>query len=127
MRAGILVLLSATAPAAETPMTATGFEAWSTGKTLTYSANGQVWGSETHLAKRATLDDRDGDICRRGKWQPKGDAICFVYEADPVRSCWRFTRDADQLFATIGWGFLAQRYAVTMSDTAVSCALTAGF
>lgn len=126
MRALLLILMSASALAAETPMTVQEFETWSTGKTLTYSANGEVWGSETHLAGRATLDDGDGDICRRGQWQPQGDAICFTYEADPGRYCWRFFRDGDTVVATIGYGFLASSYVVTVSKAPVSCDVEVG-
>lgn len=116
-----LLCLSGSAAAAETQMTATDFEAWSTGKTLVYSRDGNLWGSETHLAGRGTVDDDEGGICRSGQWYPRGDDICFTYENSPGPFCWRFLRDGDQVFAQYSDDAFAPRFAVTLGDAPVAC------
>jgi hypothetical protein len=116
-----LLCLATAATAAETQMTVAEFEAWSTGKTLTYTLDGALWGSEMHGTDRATMDDGDGDICRAGLWYPQGNDICFSYEMDPGPFCWRFFTDGNQVFAQYADGSDAPRYAVTLSDTPVSC------
>ncbi len=51
-----LVLIAATpALAADAPMTAAEFEAYATGKTLTYAVGGEVYGAEQYLPGRRVL------------------------------------------------------------------------
>jgi hypothetical protein len=120
---GTLLLLCLAAPAAfaETRMSTAEFEAWSTGKTLDYFADGILWGSEMHLTGRATIDADKGGVCRSGTWYPQGDAICFAYDLSPGPHCWRFLKDGDQVFAEHLGDPLAPRYTVTVSDTPVPC------
>lgn len=113
--------LAATGAFAETPMTAAEFEAWSTGKTLDYYIDGELWGSEQHLEDRATLDaDLDGP-CIAGRWSPRGDAICFAYDGSPGPHCWRFLRDGDQVWAEILNEGDSARFLVQTTEAPLAC------
>jgi hypothetical protein len=122
MRAAFALCLLATAASAQTPMTADEFESWSSGKTLDYFDGASFWGSEQHLAERATLDADAGGTCVKGYWYPRGDDICFVYEPSPGPHCWRFLRDGDAVFALIVDNPDAPLFSVTLSDAPISCA-----
>lgn len=126
LRPALWVFALATAAGAETPMTAAEFEAWSTGRTLDYQVDGALWGSETHMANRATLDADVGGACRSGHWYPQGDAICFVYDLSPGPYCWRFLRDGDQVRAEFVGEAFADRITVTLSDAPIRCAPEVG-
>lgn len=115
-----LLLLTGTAQA-QTPMTVEEFEAFSTGQTLDYFIDGTFWGSERHLADRKTLDaDADAEgPCREGRWFPKDDMICFVYEGDSGEHCWQFFRDGSRVLAQIDDGSLSTE--VTLADQPLAC------
>ncbi|NBD28670.1 MAG: hypothetical protein GVY31_01360 [Alphaproteobacteria bacterium] len=79
---------------AETPMTGDEFDAYMTGKTLTFSANGLPYGIEYYAPSRRVIwSFIDGD-CVMGEWYEDDGAICFVYENDPQPKCWAVFRDA---------------------------------
>jgi hypothetical protein len=133
MRRALLILSLSALPAlsplpagAETVMSAAEFEAWSTGKTLTYAQGGAVWGSEAHLAGRATEDQDDDGTCRSGQWFPQADMICFAYADSPGPYCWRFLRDGDEVIAEVADDGDSEdgdsaRYSVTLSDAPLDC------
>jgi hypothetical protein len=122
LRRAALLCLTLSAPAlAETQMTAAEFEAWSTGKTLDYFDAGQFWGSEQHLAGRATVDADAGGACQPGRWSPQGDDICFVYAASPGPHCWRFLKDGDTVIAEYLNDPDSPRYTVSLSDAPIPC------
>lgn len=75
---------------AEAPLTAAGFEAHVLGKTVTYSRQGSIFGIEEYLEGRQVRWSVAPNYCQYGTWYPEGDAICFVYEADPTPHCWTF-------------------------------------
>src|SRR6056297_2599184 len=84
MRLLAMLLLAALPAAAETPLSPSEFETYTTGKTLTYSAGGIPFGIEEYLPdRRVRWSYLDGQ-CEDGEWYPAGDMICFVYEADHV-------------------------------------------
>jgi hypothetical protein len=88
------------APAlAETPLTAEAFDALTQGRTMTWSEYGQVYGVELYLPDRRVRWTVLGDDCVAGDWYPDGDAICFVYEDDPLPDCWLITETAGGLAA----------------------------
>lgn len=127
MRRAVLCLLCLPAAAgAETRMTSAEFESWSTGKTLEYYVDGKLWGSETHLSDRATVDADAGGACRSGRWYPAGDDICFVYDASPGPYCWRFLKDGDQVMAEYVGEALAESISVMPSDTPIPCTPAVG-
>jgi hypothetical protein len=109
------------AAGAQTLMTSAEFEAWSTGKTLEYFVDGSLWGSEMHLADRATVDADAGGACRSGHWYPVGDDICFVYDSSPGPYCWRFLKADEQVFAEYVGGTLPGSISVTLSDAPIPC------
>ncbi len=121
MRLMLALCLIGTAAAAQTPMTAAEFEAWSTGKTLDYAIGGEIYGSEMHLPGRKTLDaDLDGP-CIEGSWFPQGDAICFNYEENPGPHCWRFWREGTSVMAEIVDSPDAPISEVTIAPAPLSC------
>jgi hypothetical protein len=73
-----------------TPMTGDDFDAYVTGKTLTYSQYGQIFGIEEYLPNRKVRWSVAPDLCQYGSWYPEADKICFVYEYDPDPHCWTF-------------------------------------
>ena len=121
MRLALILCLAASLARAETTMSASEFEAWATGHTLSYFDGERLWGSEQHLPGRATLDaDADGP-CTRGSWQPRGDDICFSYDASPGPHCWRFLHEGGEVFAELLGQDAAPRYRVTRSKAPLSC------
>lgn len=101
MRAAILALAALTAlPAlAADPLTAEEFEAYATGKTLTYAVGGQIYGTEEYRPGRRVLWAFEGEECSRGYWYPDAGQICFVYEDNPNPQCWTFYHETGGLRA----------------------------
>jgi len=101
-RVPFLALLTAALPAfaaAEDPMTAAEFDAYVTGKTLTYSQFGTVFGIEEYLPDRKVRWKFTEDVCQYGSWFQREDMICFTYEYDEAEHCWRFWREGEGLVA----------------------------
>ena len=93
-------LLLALPAAAQDAMTADEFEAYVTGKTLTYSAGGPPYGVEEYRPGRTVSWRFTDSECQNGVWYPKGEDICFAYEDDPEdEKCWRFTLGPEGLVA----------------------------
>lgn len=100
MRHVLAALLLTTLPAfAETPMSAAEFDAYSVGKTLTYSMGGEIFGTEQYLPGRRVRWAFTKEECRDGYWYEEADLICFVYENDPTPQCWKFWEDGNGLNA----------------------------
>ncbi|MBN8632725.1 MAG: hypothetical protein J0L76_17960 [Rhodobacterales bacterium] len=95
----ILLLLTAPAAMGQTLMTPDEFDAWSTGKTLDYSVDGRVYGSEAYFPGRRVIDADTGGPCLDGSWHAEGEAVCFVYPARDGLHCWTFWREGDAVFA----------------------------
>ena len=75
---------------AGTPMTPSEFSVYAIGRTLSYAANGVVWGQEQYLANNRVMWAFTGQDCQFGQWYPQGNAVCFVYEGDETPKCWNF-------------------------------------
>lgn len=99
MRLTAVLLLFVQSASAQTPMTPEEFDRWSTGRTLDYSTDGQVWGSEAYFPDRRVRDADTGGPCRDGYWYADGDAVCFVYPGFDGTHCWLYWRDGDAVFA----------------------------
>ena len=84
---------------AETAMTGVEFEAYSTGKILTYALDGEVWGTEEYKPNRRVMWAFTDDECRTGYWYEQADQICFIYEDPNDPKCWWFYLDANGLRA----------------------------
>jgi len=97
---------------ADTQMTAEEFEAYATGKTLTYAEGGRVYGVEQYLPNRRVRWAFVDDTCRLGHWYDNGGGeICFVYEHDATPQCWTFHQ---------GTGGLRARFTNTPGSTELS-------
>lgn len=81
------------------PLTGPEFDAFVTGRTLTYADQGQVYGTEEYRADRKVLWAFTEDECREGYWYPQDDQICFVYEDPNAPQCWLFFKGAKGLQA----------------------------
>tara|TARA_R110002096_G_scaffold33400_5_gene96589 strand:+ start:399 stop:872 length:474 start_codon:yes stop_codon:yes gene_type:complete len=77
-------------PAPGSLMSGVEFEAYVTGKTLTYAAGGQIYGVEQYLPGRRVRWAFVDDTCRIGQWYAADRQICFVYENDATPQCWTF-------------------------------------
>ncbi|EEW24103.1 hypothetical protein [Rhodobacter ferrooxidans] len=101
MRLALAALLLTALPAlaVETPLSAQQFEAYATGKTLTYSLSGEVFGTEQYLPNRRVRWAYTGDICQEGHWYEDADLICFVYDGEPEPQCWQFWQTETGLHA----------------------------
>jgi len=81
-------------------MSAADFEDYVTGRTLTYTDNGTVYGIEEYLPGRRVRWAYIGDQCREGYWYEAEGQICFVYDDRPeAPQCWQFTERGGRLSA----------------------------
>lgn len=71
-------------------LTAQEFDAYVTGKTLTWSLGAKVWGTEEYLANRRVQWSSAPGECEVGQWHAEGDQICFAYEGNATLACWIF-------------------------------------
>lgn len=120
-----LMLLPIAAGAAEPPVPMSGaeFEAYTTGKTLTFSQLGEIYGAEQYLPGRKVRWAFKGDICRDGSWYEEADLICFVYDYDPTPQCWTFWRKDGRLTGLfVGDGAGAELSEVAQSPDPLACA-----
>ncbi len=93
MKSALLLSAFLAAPLAalaQTPMTGEEFDAYVTGRTLTYSQYDSIFGIEEYLPDRKVRWSVAPDLCQYGSWYPEGEKICFVYEYDPIPHCWTF-------------------------------------
>jgi hypothetical protein len=81
------------------PMTAAEFEAYVTGRTLTYNSGGAAYGIEQYLKDRRVRWAFLGDDCVEGYWYEDAGMICFAYENNDVPQCWTFEQGASGLIA----------------------------
>lgn len=75
------------------PLDAAAFDAYVTGKTITYHQFGQAYGVEEYLPDRRVRWAFTDTECQYGHWYQQDDHICFVYEYDPAPQCWIFWMD----------------------------------
>lgn len=93
------ILLAGQAALAQSPMSASEFESYTTGKTLYFGQNGSPYGVERYLPnRRVQWSFLDGD-CKDGFWYEEDSQICFVYEDGPAPQCWSFFRAPNGLRA----------------------------
>ena len=72
------------------PLTAPEFDAFVTGRTLTYADEGQVYGTEEYRKDRKVIWAFTESECREGYWYPQDEQICYVYEDPNDPQCWLF-------------------------------------
>ncbi|MDT8856050.1 hypothetical protein RNZ50_13710 [Paracoccaceae bacterium Fryx2] len=80
-------------------LTAGDFEAYATGKTLSYALAGEIYGAEQYLPNRRVRWAFKDDTCRDGYWYEAEGLICFVYEHDATPQCWSFYLEDGSLLA----------------------------
>jgi len=104
-------------------MSASEFEAYVTGRTLTYSDRGVTYGIEEYLPDRRVRWAYFGDQCREGFWYESGGQICFVYENNPdAPQCWVFTNLGERLSAVFaGTSDGREVYEAQNSDEPMVC------
>ena len=113
-------------PAMAQSMTAQEFDAYTTGRTLTYTANGAPYGIEEYHKGHRVVWAFLGDDCVYGTWYvkptPQGDRICFSYENNGGPQCWSFEKDAGGLIATFRSDPAAgELYEARISDKPMVC------
>ncbi|MCB5198522.1 hypothetical protein LGQ03_04660 [Loktanella sp. TSTF-M6] len=92
MRTAAALLCVLTAPALADPMTGPEFDAYATGRTLSFAApDGTVFGIEKYLPDQRVRWSAAPGMCVDGSWFASGGAICFVYDGDPIPKCWDVT------------------------------------
>ncbi|MFN4154668.1 MAG: hypothetical protein ACK4HF_08445 [Paracoccaceae bacterium] len=120
-----LMLLPTALAAAEPPVPMTGaeFEAYTNGKTLTFSQRGEVYGAEQYLPGRKVRWAFKGETCRDGHWYEQAGQICFAYTYDPTPQCWTFWRQEGRLTGLfVGDGSGSELSEVAQSPDPLACA-----
>jgi hypothetical protein len=109
---------------AQDPMSLAEFEAYVTGKTLTYSQFGQPFGTEEYLPDRKVRWAFTEDICQYGRYfEEDPGLICFVYEYDPTPHCWTFWQDGAGLKAlSVSDAPGSELSEVSQTDEPLACA-----
>ena len=108
---------------AQTAMTAAEFEAYATGKTLTYSVTGEVYGAEQYLPGRRVVWAFKDDQCADGVWYEEAGLICFTYENMVDPQCWNFyLGDAGLRAEFVGDAAGSELSEVAQSAKPLSCA-----
>ncbi len=98
------LLFSATGVPAQQQLSAEQFEAEAAGKTIYTRGRNFSYGAEHHFTdRRVTLLFTSGE-CMSGRWEPRGDQICYSYLHEPGRwHCWTYhaTDAGDRLFRLV--------------------------
>ena len=84
---------------AETLLSGAEFDAYTSGRTITYTADGQAFGAETYLQRQRVRWSFLQGECQEGHWFADGNDICFVYENIEGPQCWQFFLTAKGLRA----------------------------
>ena len=100
MRSLAALILLASPSLAQSPMTGDEFDAFVTGKTMDYIAQGQLFGREVYLPGRRVRWAFTYDECKTGSWYADGPHICFLYDGDPEPKCWTVWVDGEGLAAS---------------------------
>jgi len=117
----LLLALALPASAAE-PVGVAAFEAFATGKTLSYAVGGAVYGAEQYLPGRRVVWAFKGQQCRKGFWYEEAGQVCFVYEDAPDAQCWTFSRDGDRLQARFSGDAEGAEPVQVQESAALTCA-----
>jgi hypothetical protein len=125
----LLVSLAALPAPAQTDspsMTAEEFDAYTLGRTLSYSLQGTPYGIEEYLPDRRVRWAFVGQECQTGVWYERNGNICFLYDNAPAdEQCWRFRlTEGGGLSAVFQGpdGPSTELYEVQQSDQPLTCA-----
>jgi hypothetical protein len=117
----LLAGLSLPLGASEAPLSGAAFEAYVTGKTLTFASDGQPYGAEQYLPGRRVLWAFTEDICREGIWYEEEGQICFVYAHAPDPQCWIFWLDGGLQARFMGDGVATELQEIGQSTAPLPC------
>ncbi|SEK68566.1 hypothetical protein SAMN04488032_105105 [Pacificibacter marinus] len=115
------VLLAATSATAAEPLSGAQFDAYATGKTLTYAENGEAYGAEQYLPNNRVRWAFDEETCLEGVWYEKDDNICFVYEDGAAPQCWNFFLEHNKLRAIFNGDNGTELYEAWATDGPLAC------
>ena len=109
---------------AETPMSVEEFDAYVTGKTLTFSQFGQHYGTEEYLPDRKVgwrlADDAE---CMYGTYYQKAEYICFKYENDPREHCSTFWLEGDLMMSRFAETLPGGELSVSSETLPLNCGM----
>ncbi len=98
----LLALLATPAVAQDAPgLSATEFDAYVAGKTLSWALPGQPWGTEEYLPNRQVQWATRPGECQIGTWYESSGQICFSYQDRADTSCWIFRKTDTGLTAEL--------------------------
>ncbi len=103
------------------PLSGPEFDAYATGKTLTFAENGQPYGAEEYLPGNRVRWAFDADTCKEGIWYEQDDDICFIYEDGTAPQCWQFFVENDKLKAVFQGESGTELYEAWASDHPLAC------
>lgn len=103
------------------PLTGSEFEAYATGKTLTFAEDGTPYGAEQYLPGQRVRWAFDQDTCKEGIWYEQDQNICFIYEDGATPQCWQFFVESDKLKAIFQGESGTELYEAWASDGPLSC------
>jgi len=85
---------------AEAPMNAEEFDAFVTGRIVSFGTQGNPgFGVEQYLEDRRVIWSRGDGTCQNGVWYESKGNICFRYDGDPEPKCWAIYRDGEGMRA----------------------------
>lgn len=116
------LMASAAAPilAAE-PLSGAEFDAYATGKTLTFAEDGLPYGAEQYLPGQRVRWAFDQDTCKEGIWYERDQNICFVYEDGLQPQCWQFFVEEDKLRAVFQGTSGTELYEAWATEGPLAC------
>lgn len=109
----------------QAPMDGAAFDAYTLGRTLSYSMQGTPYGIEEYLPNRRVRWAFVGQECQTGVWYERNGNICFLYDNAPTdEQCWRFFASDGGLRAIFQGpdGPSTELYEVQQSDQPLTCA-----
>ncbi|MEM5475895.1 hypothetical protein [Pacificibacter sp. AS14] len=116
-----VTLFAASAATAAEPLSGAEFDAYATGKTLTFAENGEPYGAEQYLPNNRVRWAFDEDTCMEGVWYEKEDNICFVYQDGDAPQCWSFYLEDDKLKAVFNGNSGTELYEAWTTDGPLAC------
>lgn len=121
-----LAALPALAQTSDQPsMNAEAFDAYTLGRTLSYSQQGTPYGIEEYLPNRRVRWAFVGQECQTGVWYERNGNICFLYDNAPSdEQCWRFHASEGGLRGVFQGpdGPSTELYEVQQSSEPLTCA-----
>jgi hypothetical protein len=100
MRLALVLALFPTIASAETPLTATEFQAHIGLDTISYRYSDGTRGTADYGPDRRFLWAFEGDSCIEGTWFDRGNEICFAHADGRLSACWHFFKDGNRLRGT---------------------------